>query len=194
MIAKDPSHQHDRPADDRAGQAPSAEYSSGTGSLVSAVAAGWWRSPSPSATASGAPDRLLCPDPVCYMPVTMGVSQTHSRVRWWHAPSDRTYDRYDSAASFSQLRTYERMQQRPDGKARTAGENPARAVTRFEAHLGHCGSGRREGRHPDGVRKGLGRSSIVATSQTYQHVRKGWSVSCVFPTPRRELRTRLPTT
>lgn len=31
-----------------------------------------WRVPSPSATTSGAPDRLLCPDPVRYLSVTAG--------------------------------------------------------------------------------------------------------------------------
>ena len=45
------------------------------GFLVSAVAARWWRSPSPSATASGAPDRLLCPDLVRYMSVIMGSAE-----------------------------------------------------------------------------------------------------------------------
>jgi hypothetical protein len=46
--------------------------SRGSRGLVFAVAAGWSRSPSPSARASGAPDRLLCPDPVRYMSVIMG--------------------------------------------------------------------------------------------------------------------------
>ena len=45
------------------------------GALMLAVAAGWWRSPSPSATASGAPDRLLCPDPVRYMSAIMGPAE-----------------------------------------------------------------------------------------------------------------------
>jgi len=42
------------------------------GALVFAALAGWRRISSPSVTASGSPNRLLCPDPVRYMPVING--------------------------------------------------------------------------------------------------------------------------
>jgi hypothetical protein len=53
------------------GQARKRGYRDG-GALVFAVLAGWWRIPSPPVTASGSPDRLLCPDPVRYMSVISG--------------------------------------------------------------------------------------------------------------------------
>jgi hypothetical protein len=43
--------------------------------LVFAVLAGWRRIPSPSATASGSPNRLLCPNPVRYMSVINGPAE-----------------------------------------------------------------------------------------------------------------------
>src|SRR6266702_3719376 len=48
------------------------EGSAGAGALVFAVLAGWRRIPSPSATARGSPNRLLCPDPVRHMSVISG--------------------------------------------------------------------------------------------------------------------------
>jgi hypothetical protein len=36
---------------------------------------GWWRIPSPSATASGSPNHLLCPDPVRHMSVISGSAE-----------------------------------------------------------------------------------------------------------------------
>jgi len=94
---------------------------------VFAVAAGSWRIPSPSATASGAPDRLLCPDSVRYMSVIMGsvehVTAYCGGLRRW---PERAADTGPVAYSRRSAR-YKRTQQRPVGKARMAGENPARA-------------------------------------------------------------------
>ncbi len=51
------------------------EGSAGAGALVFAVLAGWRRIPSPSATASGSSNRLLCPDPVRHMSVISGSAE-----------------------------------------------------------------------------------------------------------------------
>ena len=53
----------------------------GAGALVFAVLAGWRRIPSPSATASGSPNRLLCPDPVRYMSVINGPIEPTIELR-----------------------------------------------------------------------------------------------------------------
>jgi len=58
------------------GRAPQQPHRGSAGAALRVLAsrrltAGEWRIPSPSATASGAPDRLLCPDPVRYMSVIM---------------------------------------------------------------------------------------------------------------------------
>ena len=57
---------------DGSGQDGTRADAAAAGALVFAVAAGWWRIPSPSATASGSPNRLLCPDPVRHMSVISG--------------------------------------------------------------------------------------------------------------------------
>src|SRR6266851_634229 len=54
------------------GQAGTRADAAAAGVLVFAVLAGWRRIPSPSATASGSPNRLLCPDPVRHMSVISG--------------------------------------------------------------------------------------------------------------------------
>ena len=52
------------------------------GVLVFAVLAGWQPIRSPSATASGSPNRLLCPDPVRYMSVISGLVEYVIETVW----------------------------------------------------------------------------------------------------------------
>jgi hypothetical protein len=97
------------------------------GALMFAVAAGWRRIPSPSATASGSPNRLLCPDPVRHMSVISGSVELTIRILCWSAPSVERVADAGPAGCSRRSAWSKRMQNWSAGKGRTGSENPARA-------------------------------------------------------------------
>src|SRR6266705_7087534 len=108
------------------GQAGTRADAAAAWALVFAVLAGWRRIPSPSATASGSPNRLLCPDPVRYMSVIMG-SVEHATAYRGGLP--RRIERADGAGpvgSSPRSAGHKRTQHRSAEKAQAAGENPSR--------------------------------------------------------------------
>src|SRR5712691_1162855 len=109
------------------GQAGTRADAAAAGALVFAVLAGWRRIPSPSATASGSPNRLLCPDPVRYMSVISGsVELTIAYCGGLHRRLERVADTGPVGCSRRSAR-HKRTQHWSVGKGRPGTGNPARA-------------------------------------------------------------------
>ncbi len=96
------------------------------GALVFAVLAGWRRIPSPAATASGSPNRLLCPDPVRHMSVIMGSVEHATAYRGGLPRRIERADGTDPVGSSPRSAGHKRTQHRSAEKAQAAGENPSR--------------------------------------------------------------------
>ena len=124
------------------GQAGTRADAAASGALVFAVLAGWRRIPSPSATASGSPNRLLCPDSVRHMSVISGLVELMivycgSLRRRLEFVADA-----DSVGCSRRSARHKRTQHWSVGKGRTASENrrahscPAGASGLQTAHSG----------------------------------------------------------
>src|ERR1022692_1117836 len=129
------------------GQAGTRADAAAAGALVFAVLAGWRRIPSPSATASGSPNRLLCPDPVRHMSVISGSAElTIAYCGGLRRRLERASDAGPVGCSRRSAR-HKRTQHWSVGKGRTASESPActqfplleRAVCRPLAPAGSAG-------------------------------------------------------
>src|SRR6266700_4499322 len=109
------------------GQAGTRADAAAAGALVFAVLAGWRRMPSPSATASGSPNRLLCPDPVRHMSVISGSAElTIAYCGGPHRRLERVADAGPVGSSRRSAR-HKRTHHRSVRKGQTASENPALA-------------------------------------------------------------------
>jgi hypothetical protein len=99
----------------------------GRRALVFAVLARWRRIPSPSATASGSPNRLLCPNPVRYMSVNSGSAElTIAYCGCLHRRLERIADAGPVGCS-RRSAWHKRTQHWSGGEEPTESENPARA-------------------------------------------------------------------